>query len=99
MLCHVVLYCRDLAHAGGADFELFMIKVVSTPTCYGHYAAGQTPPAEKSKNLTNTTKHPQTTWNDPKWIPHTQPGPFGIIPCGLGVLGGVCEIFTFANGW
>ena len=55
--------CKPRAAAWG-------LQLVPNGALRPHYVAGQTPPAVKSKNLTNTTKHPQTTWNDPKslWL-------------------------------
>ena len=83
----------------GGDRAVWELQLVPNRVLQPHYAAGKTPPVGKSENLTNTTKHPQTTWNDLKWIRLCMGGPFGIIPRGLGVFGGVCEIFTFYSGW
>ena len=68
----------------GGDRAVWELQLVPNRVLQPHYAAGKTPPVGKSENLTNTTKHPQIMRNDPKWIPHGQPDPFGIIPRDLG---------------
>ena len=84
-LFRVVIFVNAVPHhtyeTRGAVWEL---QLVPNRVLQPHYVAGKTPPAGKSENLTTTTKHSQITWNDPKWTPHGQPDPFGIIARDLG---------------